>query len=230
MIFNLKTLRHFESQTPPKHSCIIHNCLHSSFDYTKQALLVRGGKVVDFEQGPHRLSLCKPRGLSENNQGVILKQLSMFLTGFILSLSVYALPQKVQLTGSFNSRNGFGTDVVIDLTLKKQSGTKAQYKGIITYVGQILGDRQAIEMTINSSSKPKTVGVANTYDGYFAFNTKTAYTLELNQQIQMAYSEYRRDDTPDFCNPIQDNFCRPGSRPPMMVDRGQINLTVVQVQ
>ena len=49
-----------------------------------------------------------------------MKQVSLFLTGLILSTVAFALPQTVQMTGSFQSRHGGAYEVTVNLKLKKE--------------------------------------------------------------------------------------------------------------
>lgn len=157
-----------------------------------------------------------------------MKQITLFLAGLILSTVAFALPQTVQMTGSFQSRQGGAYDVTVDLKLKKDANQKATYKGTMTFVGQVLNQTQGMEFTMNAA-KNKSEGTVNTYDGYIAFDAKAAYTLAIGQQLQLGYSEYVREQD-NFCNPIQDNFCHPGQMPDRLADEGVLTLTVVQAQ
>lgn len=156
-----------------------------------------------------------------------MKQVSLFLTSLILSTVAFALPQTVQMTGSFQSRHGGAYDVTVSLKLKKESNQKATYKGTMTFVGQVLNQTQGMEFTMNAA-KNKSSGTVNTYDGYIAFDSKSAYNLEIGQQLQLGYSEFVRQQDNGFCNPIQDNFCHPGQLPDRLADEGVLTLTVVQ--
>ncbi len=155
-----------------------------------------------------------------------MKQVSLFLTGLILSTVAFALPQTVQMTGSFQSRHGGAYEVTVNLKLKKEVNQKATYKGTMTFVGQILNQTQGMELTMNAA-KNKSAGTVNTYNGYIAFDSKSAYNLDLGQQLQLGYSEFVREQD-NFCNPIHDNFCHPGNMPDRLADEGVLTLTVVQ--
>jgi hypothetical protein len=156
-----------------------------------------------------------------------MKQVSLFLTSLLLSAVAFALPQTVQMAGSFQSRHGGAYDVTVSLKLKKESNQKATYKGTMTFTGQVLNQTQGMEFTINAA-KNKSAGSVNTYNGYIAFDSKSAYNLDIGQQLQMGYSEFVRQQDDHFCNPIFDNFCRPGQMPDRLADEGVLTLTVVQ--
>ena len=155
-------------------------------------------------------------------------KLLLLSLGLLFSFTALALPQKVQLTGSFQSRHGGSYDVSVYMNLKKQDSQKAKYTGKMTFDGQILNQTQSFEFTMNTV-KNKSEGVVNTYDGYIAFDSKSAYTLEVGQQLQLGYSEWQRNND-HFCNPFQDNFCPPTDFPDRISDEGVLTLTVVQAQ
>ena len=158
-----------------------------------------------------------------------MKQVSLFLSVLILSAVAFALPQTVQMTGSFQSRHGGVYDVTVNLKLKKEANQKARYTGSMTFVGQVLNKTQGMELTMNAA-KNKSASTVNTYDGYIAFDSKSVYNLDLGQQLQLGYSQFVRQQDNGFCNPIFDNFCRPGQMPDRLADEGVLTLTVVQAQ
>lgn len=157
-----------------------------------------------------------------------MKQISLFLTLVTLSTLAFAWPQTVRMNGSFQSRHGGAYAVTVDLKLKKQNNQKATYKGTMTFTGQILNQTQGMEFSINTVQN-KSSGSVNTYDGYIAFDSRSAYSLDLDQQLQLTYSEFVRQQD-NFCNPIQDNFCHPINMPDRLADEGTLTLSVVQVQ
>jgi len=157
-----------------------------------------------------------------------MRSFLIFTSSLLLSVCVFAFPKTVQVSGAFHSKRGTTENVVINLTLKKQSATKAKYSGRASLSDNLMAQDQTVTLTINTA-KGKTEGLLNLMDGYMAFDTKVAYTLNLNEQWQLQYSEYH--DEPQMpCNPINDNFCHPGQQMPQLTDTGLLNLTVVQAQ
>ena len=159
-----------------------------------------------------------------------MKSLFLLLGSFVFSTSVLALPQTVQLKGSFDSsRGGFTYDVAATLKLKKEDSKKAKYTGRMEFIGQVLNQTQSIEITV-SKVKNKTEGVVNTYDGYIAFDAKNSYSFDLNQELTMNYSEFQHQHDDPFCDPLHNNFCNPTNMPDRIVDDGVLHLSVIQAQ
>ena len=152
-----------------------------------------------------------------------------FAVSFIATVSAFALPKTVTLTGALQSRRGTTDEVQVELTLKKESATKAKYVGHVHFTN-ILAQNESIELNMNLA-KSKSDGVINLFDGYVAFDSKAVYTMEVGQQLQLQYSEYHEDHMAPPCIPVQNNWCRPGGNDlPSLTDTGVLNLTVSQAQ
>jgi len=156
-----------------------------------------------------------------------MRSLITLLVSSLTAVSVFALPQKVHLMGTLQSRSGHQSHVHVDLVLKSESTTKAKYTGRAN-LGYVLADNERISLTMNLA-KGKSEGVVELYDGHLAFDSKAVYTMEVGQQLQLKYAEYRRDHLTPPCHPM-DSWCRPGNDLPRLVDQGVLNLTVVDAQ
>ncbi len=153
----------------------------------------------------------------------------IFSIALLTAVSVFALPQKVHLMGTLQSRSGHSSQVHVDLTLKSESATKAKYTGRAN-LGHVLADNERITLTMNLS-KGKSEGVVELYDGHLAFDAKAVYAMEVGQQLQLKYGEYRREHSFEPpCNPVNSGWCFPGNDLPRLVDHGTLNLTVVDAQ
>lgn len=143
------------------------------------------------------------------------------------SVSAFALPQTVRLTGTLQSRSGYRSEVSVELKLKSESTSKAKYIGRAD-LGHVLANNERISLTMNLA-KGKSEGVVELHDGHITFDSKVIYKMEPGQQLQLKYAEYRGDHFSPPCHPM-DTWCRPGNDLPRLVDQGVLNLTVVDSQ
>ena len=146
----------------------------------------------------------------------------------LFSFSSFALPQNVKLTGIFVSNLGGRNGVSVSMKLKMQDAEKANYAGKLNFVRQGVKSTQDFEFTINTL-KNKSEGIANTFDGYIAFDSKSAFTLKVGQKLQLGYSQWQYNND-HICNPNHENFCPPTDISDRIIDEGVLTLTVVQTK
>ena len=142
----------------------------------------------------------------------------------LFSTVAFAFPQNAQLSGNFKfQKNTAATPIVIDLVLRKESSSKAKYKGTATYKVGSKTYKRPIDLEIDFKDS-ETTGTINL--GFDYINLEgPVLTLTTGSAVSLRMAYYQ--DGGEWCHGNWENeVCH--DRPDRLVDTGILNATVQQ--